>query len=128
MSASLIFQSAIRESTISTAATSPAVAASACAGVQCGPVRSVARMTPISASTRGAMNRSTGSTAPSRNTPDAKTGPKSGESTPSSCCIGRRRQPQLVADDRLAIGHQPLHQVLLDRVPVLHAEIRASRP
>lgn len=66
VSASLIRQSTIRESTISSAATSPRVACSASAGVQSGPRRSRSSTTPISPSMRGAMNRPTGSSAPSR--------------------------------------------------------------
>ncbi len=66
MSASLIFQSAMRESTISMPATAPAIAACACVTVTPGPCSRSPITNTISASTLGAMNRSSGIVSPSR--------------------------------------------------------------
>ena len=95
VSASLIFQSAIRLSTISSAATAPLTAAATSSAVQSGPRRSSRSTRAISASTRGAMKSAARSTAPSGFRCDDSTGAKSGESTPSICCIGALVSPSL---------------------------------
>ena len=66
VSASLIRQSAMRESTISMAATAPAIAACACVTVTPGPSSRSPITKTISASILGAMNRPAGMVSPSR--------------------------------------------------------------
>ena len=66
MSASLIRQSAMRESTISIAAATPAIAGATSVGVIPGPCSREPSTNTISASTLGAMKRSSGIASPSR--------------------------------------------------------------
>ena len=65
MSASLIRQSANRESTISTAATMPAMARRASSTLTPGPARPEPSTNAISASILGWMNADTGTASPS---------------------------------------------------------------
>ena len=64
--------------------------------------------------------------APSRCTCEARTGAKSGESTPNMRCIGRAGQAELVTGDAVAVGQQAGQQVLLDPVGVVHRHRRMS--
>ena len=95
MSASLIRQSAKRESMISMAATMPAIDRRASSTVTPGPRSALPRTNAISASILGWMNRLSDTASPSAYTVEPSTGPWSGESTPIICCMGLDVRPTL---------------------------------
>ena len=95
VSTSLIFQSATRLSTISTAGSTPAMASSATAALMPGPARSRAMTKASSASTRGCTSRDSAIRSPSSTIISSVRTPKSGSSTPSSSCIGFEVRPTL---------------------------------
>ncbi len=95
VSISLIFQSAMRLSTISMAGSTPAMAVSALLVVTPGPASSRPITKAISASTRGCSMVSSGTSSPSSTNMSSSSTPKSGSETPSSSCIGREVSPTL---------------------------------
>ena len=95
MSTSLIFQSATRLSTISTAGSAPAIAASADAVVTPGPARSRSITKASSASTRGWTSRDSAIRSPSSTNISSVSTPKSGSFTPSRVCMGLLVRPTL---------------------------------
>src|ERR1700753_1982540 len=99
VSASLIFQSAIRLSTISRAGTAPLMAAATSRAEQAGPRRSAASPHAISASVR----------ADGRGQHRGEVGGGDAQ----QLLHGRAGQAELVADDPLTVGDQPVEQFLL---------------
>src|SRR3954449_7743764 len=95
VSTSLIFQSATRLSTTSTAGRTPAMASRATAALMPGPARSRDMTKASSASTRGCTSRDSWIRSPSSTSISSVRTPKSGSSTPSSCCIGFEVRPTL---------------------------------
>ena len=101
VSTSLIFQSATRLSTISTAGSAPAIASSA--------TRGDARAGEVAGHDEGELglhagwtSRDSGIRSPSSTNISSVSTPKSGSSTPSRSCMGLRGEADLAADHPLA--------------------------
>ena len=123
VSTSLIFQSATRESTISTAGNAPAIARNADAVFAPGPSRSRSMMKAISASTRGCTSLQIDHVAVLDE-----------HAVQQHAVVGfvdteqflhrLRRQSDLAAADALAVLDPPVDVHRLDRIGVLDGQIR----